>query len=285
MLLVITETAAIAASVARALNAQSTPNPSVFSGAKATVAVIPAGFITPYAVGGAPGPEALPLVPEKYSYGIRLTEVDGKRMVSPEDAAYADFLGDIFKSAEEVVFASDGGADAQARFGNICRYFKVGTRTSRMWATRLELKALRSAFKKRQTGRDLHRLAQTGQSGMAMNELFAYNVTEAYRALFPDMKTTIGRQDLIVISAAKAMNDKAQEMLADHNPKAVHSVCVSGKVLGNDVKFYPSEVWDDKAECLKAYEGLRMPATVTAEYCDVSVEASDASELFVLTTL
>ena len=142
MKVIITETTAVASAIARALNVNNKVSaPGVFYDAKTAVITVPKDFIAPYGVGVLPGKDALPIVPERYSYGLRVTRGEpGRNGISAEDQAYADYIGDLIRGGREVVFASDGGADAQGRFSNICRFFKVGAPTSRMWVTRLEKK-------------------------------------------------------------------------------------------------------------------------------------------------
>ena len=76
-----------------------------------------------------------PFIPEKFK--ISVTDKELERDLKP-----------LFREANEVVFASDGGADAQARFFNICRHFRVGCTTSRMWLTRLCYGAIRLGLAK-----------------------------------------------------------------------------------------------------------------------------------------
>lgn len=290
MKVIITETTAVASAIARALNvnktAKSTAVPGVIKDSKTAVIAIEQNLLTPYGVGVLPGKDALPIIPERYTYGIRLTPyASGRRRVSEEDQAYADYIGGIIREGDEVVFASDGGADAQGRFANICRFFKVGTPTSRMWVTRLEKKHIKKAFEKRQRGRSLHNLAQTGLVGMAMNEAFRYNVTEAYRAMFPSMTADICRQDMLLIAAAKDYLDRDREVRAAHKSVTTHSVMISGEVMGNIVKFYPAETFASKEEANEAYKALAVPATVSSSYTGIENEEHDAPALYILATL
>lgn len=287
MKVIITETTAVASAIARALSVNNTVSaPGVYYDAKTAVIAIDRDFITPYGMGVLPGKDALPIVPGRYTYGIRLThDSNGRHGIAAEDQAYADYIGELIRGGLEVIFASDGGADAQARFSNICRFFKVGVPTSRMWLTRLEKKAIRNAFETRVRGRALHNLAQSGLVSMAMDEAFKYNVTEAYRALFPRLAAPICRQDMLVLAASKNYLDSDTEARASHKPVTTHHLMVSGKVFDRDVQFYPTTTFDTKEDCEKAYSALSLPATLTSTFIDTDDEVTEAPALYILTTL
>lgn len=287
MKVIITETTAVASALARALNVNNRISaPGVFYDNNAAVITVEKGFITPYGMGVLPGKDALPIIPGRYTYGIRLTpDGSGKCEICTEDRSYADYIGELIRGGREVIFASDGGADAQARFSNICRFFKVGVPTSRMWLTRLEKKALKRAFETRVRGRALHNLAQSGLVGMAMNEAFKYNVTEAYRALFPRMMAPICRQDMLILAAAKSYLDSDSEVRASHKPVTTHSLMVSGRVLDTDVKFYPATVYDTREECEEAYSAFTLPPTAASTFITIDDEVTEAPALYILATL
>ncbi len=287
MKVIITETANVASAIARALNVQNTVAvPGVIYDSKYSVITIAKDFIRPFGIGVLPGKDALPTVPERYTYGIRYTpDETGRFGIAPEDQAYSDYIGELIRGGLEVTFASDGGADAQGRFANICRYYKVGAPTSRMWVTTLERKALKIAYKTRQWGRKFHNLAQTGLVGMAMDEAFKYNVTEAYRALFKNLQSPIMRQDVLMLAAAKNYIDTVNEARNSHVPVKTHSVSVSGKVLGQPVIFYPCDVFDTKEEAEERYKNLKTPATLVASDVVIDTEVTDAPALFTLATL
>ena len=287
MKVIITEAAPVASALARALNV--TTNVAVpgviYNNDIAVISVTP-DFIRPFGIGVLPGKDALPIVPERYTYGIRHTpDGNGRYGISTEDKTYADYIGKLIRGGDEVIFASDGGADAQGRFANICRFFKVGAPTSRMFLTRLERKAIKSAFKTRQWGRKFHNLSQTGLVGMAMDEAFKYNVSEAYRTLFKEMKSPICRQDVLVLAAVKNYLESDAEARGQHVSVTTHSVMVSGVVLGKDVKFYPCSTFSTKDEAAEAYKTLCVPATVEASDVMLDTEMSPAPALFTLATL
>lgn len=287
MKVIITETANVASAIARALNVQNTVAvPGVHYDSKYAVITVTPDFIRPYGIGVLPGKDALPIVPERYIYGIRYTpDENGRYGVAPEDQAYADYVGELIRGGQEVTFASDGGADAQGRFANICRFFKVGASTSRMWVTTLEKKTLKNAYKMRQWGRKFHNLAQTGLVGMAMDEAFKYNVTEAYRALFKNLPSPIMRQDVLVLAAAKNFIDTINDARDNHTPVQTHSESVSGEALGQPITFYPCNVFETRDEAEAAYKSLVTPATMVASDVLLDTEMEDAPALFTLATL
>ncbi len=287
MKVIITETTAVASAIARALNVNNKVSaPGVFYDAKTAVITVPKDFIAPYGVGVLPGKDALPIVPERYSYGLRVTRGEpGRNGISAEDQAYADYIGDLIRGGREVVFASDGGADAQGRFSNICRFFKVGAPTSRMWVTRLEKKALKRAYETRVRGRAMYNLAQSGLVAMAMNEAFKYNVTEAYRAMFPRLVDPVCRQDMLILAVANSyLRDDAAARTA-HEVVTTHSLMVSGEVLGQTVKFYPTTTYASKEDCAKAHEAITTPGNLTSTCLETDDEISEAPALYTLATL
>ncbi len=287
MKVIITETASAASAIARALNVTNTVAvPGVHYNDIYAVITITPDFIRPYGIGVLPGRDALPIVPERYIYGIRQTPDENCRYgISAEDQAYADYVGELIRGGLEVTFASDGGADAQGRFANICRFFKVGVPTSRMYLTRLERKAIKAAYKTRQWGRKFHNLAQSGLVGMAMDEAFKYNVTEAYRSLFKGLSEPIHRKDLLILAAAKSYLQVAEAERNAHVPVATHSVMVSGEVLGQPIKLYPCTTYDTKEEAAAAYKALDTPASVIVSNVIMDMETSPAPALFTLVSL
>ncbi len=287
MKVIITETTQVASAIARALSVNNNVSaPGVFYDDKTAVITIEKGFITPYGVGILPGKDALPQVPGRYTYGLRMAADDkGRYAVAAEDQAYADYIGEIIRGGLEVTFASDGGADAQGRFANILRFFKVGAPTSRMWVKSLEKKALKKAYGCRVRGRSLHNLAQSGLVGMAMDEAFKYNVTEAYRALFPKIEEPICRQDVLVLALANNYLESDAQSRNSHESVTTHSVMASGEVLGHTMKFYPGTVFTAKEDCDKAYAALRLPETITTDIVEIDNEVMEAPALHILATL
>ena len=159
--LIVCEKYRIAIAVAKALKATLNPAYGVYTNGDITVAYVHRGFIKPVSLDKAAN-GCLPFVPEKFK--IAVTDKKRDRVLKP-----------LFRNAKEVVFASDEGADAQARFFNICRHFRVGHPTSRMWLPRITRASIRRSFSKREKGRHLHNLAQSGLVAGAMDMMFEYN--------------------------------------------------------------------------------------------------------------
>ncbi len=287
MKVIITETASAASAIARALNVNGTGAVAgVHCNDIYVIVTITPDFIRPYGIGVLPGQDALPIVPERYTYGIRHTpDENGRYGIAAEDQAYADYVGGLIRGGHEVTFASDGGADAQGRFANICRFFKVGAPTSRMYLACLGRKAVKAAYRTRQKGRKFHNLAQSGLVGMAMDEAFRYNVTEAYRTVFNGLSEPIHRKDLLILAAAKSYLAAAEAERNAHIPVTTHSVMVSGEALGKPVKFYPGATYDSKEEAAAAYKALGTPETIVASDVMFDMETIPAPALFTLATL
>lgn len=165
MILIVCENYRTSKNVALAMGANIETAYGIYTSNSIAVATIPEKFIrqTPLCE-MADG--RYPFIPEKFKMSV--TDKELERDLKP-----------LFREADEVVFASDGGADAQARFFNICRHFRVGCTTSRMWLTRLCYGAIRGAFHFRESGRHLYRLAQTGLVSKGMDMMFEYNINQA----------------------------------------------------------------------------------------------------------
>ena len=166
MILIVCENYRTSKNVALAMGANTETATGIYASNSIAVATIPEKFIrqTPLCE-MADG--RYPFIPEKFKMSV--TDKELERDLKP-----------LFREAGEVVFASDGGADAQARFFNICRHFRVGCTTSRMWLTRLCYGAIRGAFHYRESGRHLYRLAQTGLVSKGMVIMFEYNIIQAF---------------------------------------------------------------------------------------------------------
>ena len=166
MILIVCENYRTSKNVALAMGANTETATGIYASNSIAVATIPEKFIrqTPLCE-MADG--RYPFIPEKFKMSV--TDKELERDLKP-----------LFREAGEVVFASDGGADAQARFFNICRHFRVGCTTSRMWLTRLCYGAIRGAFHYRESGRHLYRLAQTGLVSKGMDIMFEYNINQAF---------------------------------------------------------------------------------------------------------
>lgn len=253
MILIICEKYRTAKTVALAMNADNNANtPSgIFASDTVTVATVPTGFIRHTPLDEMTDGE-YPFIPARFKMSVTMKELE--RELKP-----------LFRDAEEVVFASDGGADAQARFFNICRHFRVGCPRSRMWLTRLSYGAIRGAFKFRESGRHLHRLAQTGLVSKGMDMLFAYNTNQAFLHIgLPAYDLT--RQEAIAMEQIGDITSRYDDFCS---VPAGHNILINV----NGAESYESDtVWEDKAEAEAAFAGINVgdtvPATLTVEETD-----------------
>lgn len=250
MILIICESSRIAKTVALAMSADKEISSGIHASDTVTVAAIPAGFIRQTPLDEMADGE-YPFIPAKFKMAVAMKELE--RELKP-----------LFRSAAEVVFASNGGADAQARFFNICRHFRVGCPRSRMWLTRLSYGAIRGAFKFRETGRHLHRLAQTGLVSKGMDLLFTYNVNQAFLHIgLPAYDLT--RQEAI---AMEQIGDITSEYDSCSMP-AGYNILIN--VNGTD-SYESDTVWEDEADAETALSGIEagttIPATLIVEETD-----------------
>ncbi len=244
MILIVCENYRTSNNVALAMGADTETASGIYASNSVTVATVPEEFIrqTPLCE-IADG--RYPFIPEKFRMAVTMKELE--RDLKP-----------LFREADEVVFASDGGADAQARFFNICRHFRVGCTTSRMWLTRLCYGAIRGAFHYRESGRHLYRLAQTGLVSKGMDMLYEYNVSQAFlHAGLPSCNLT--RQETI---ALEHIGDMCA--ISDTPASADHTI----RVNVNSQESYESQTcWkseDAANEILSAINvGDEIPATQT----------------------
>ena len=112
MILIICENILATKTVALSLGANTEAANGIYTSDTVTVASIPPRFIRQTPLRELAGGE-YPFMPDKFRMSVTMKELE--RQLKP-----------LFRAAVEVVFASDGGADAQARFFNICRHFRVG---------------------------------------------------------------------------------------------------------------------------------------------------------------
>lgn len=286
MILIVAESAQSALVISRALNATDAIAPATYVGANETIVAIDPGFISVRPIGSmlhnSPFKESLPLIPKTLYYGMRETEMEGRRKVSVADRAEDERLRTLFDEAEEVVFASDGGADAQSRFGNICLHFKVGVPTSRMWLTSLDYTVIRRAFRNREHSRSLHRLAQSGFVSAAMDLLFDYNVSQAFASAYGQNSFPVRRQDLLALDfIGKHERDAAG--FERGAPKFTVSVTVD--ICGEKVNLCPADIWEDEAECRAIHEAIDIKEGITLLSAEVNPVRPRHESLYTLCTL
>lgn len=199
-MVIITENPRAAKAIAKAFNATPGKITGIFNSDDLTVIAVPQDFLTPRKLDiNTLG--KLPYIPS--TYNLRQNRRKCQR----------GFEGAVRKAilaASEVVFASESGADAQARFDNLCRHFNVGQKTSRMWLDSLRRPDIVSAFTTRESGRQLHRLAQTGLVSMAMDSAFNYNFNNALHLIgFPNVNLT--RREVVVLDFLRALDEHIDE--------------------------------------------------------------------------
>ena len=244
MILIICENNRTTNTVALAMGANLEINPGIFASNTLTVATVPEKFIrqTPLCE---MAEDRYPFIPEKFKMAVTMKDLE--RELKP-----------LFREAEEVVFASNGGADAQARFFNICRHFRVGCPTSRMWLTRLSYGAIRGAFHYRESGRHLYRLAQTGLVSKGMDMLFEYNIGQAFTHIgLPYAKLT--RQEAV---ALEHIGNIACGI--DSPDESGYSIRIN---VNGHSELESQTVWEDEKEAEQVLKALNLgdeiPATMT----------------------
>lgn len=226
MILIICENNRTSKTVALAMGAETETAKGIYASDSITVATVPVKFIRQTPLEEMTG--EYPFIPEKFRMAVTMKPLE--RTLKP-----------LFRDATEVVFASDGGADAQARFFNICRHFRVGCPRSRMWLTRLSYGAIRGAFYYRESGRQLHRLAQTGLVTKGMDLLFSYNIRRAlsdgWNAGF-----NLSRHQMMALEYLAEITNPADESDKPHSGYSV-------QLNVNNLDCYESlSVWEDEQE-------------------------------------
>lgn len=243
MILIICENILATKTVALSLGANTEAANGIYTSDTVTVANIPPRFIRQTPLCELAEGE-YPFMPDKFRMSVMMKELE--RQLKP-----------LFRAAEEVVFASDGGADAQARFFNICRHFRVGCPRSRMWLTRLSYGAIRGAFHFRESGRHLHRLAQTGLVSKGMDLMFTYNINQTILHIgLPEYDLT--RQEAIALDY---VGDLTRRFDNYNGIPDGHSIRVN--VNGGE-GFESEAVWEAEEDALAVAEEIPVGETVSA---------------------
>lgn len=243
MIIIVCENIPATKTVATAMGATTEAGNGIYISDTLTVACIPPRFILQTPLCELAEGE-YPFIPDKFRMAVTMKELE--RQLKP-----------LFREAGEVVFASDGGADAQARFFNICRHFRVGCPRSRMWLTRLSYGAIRGAFHFRESGRHLHRLAQTGLVSKGMDMLFAYNLGQTFlRIGLPEYDIT--RREAI---ALEYVGDLTGRFDSFSESPAAHSIRVN--VNGGE-GFESDAVWEAEEDALAVVADIPVGETVSA---------------------
>lgn len=243
MILIICENILATKTVALSLGANTEAANGIYTSDTVTVANIPPRFIRQTPLCELAEGE-YPFMPDKFRMSVTMKELE--RQLKP-----------LFREAGEVVFASDGGADAQARFFNICRHFRVGCPRSRMWLTRLSYGAIRGAFHFRESGRHLHRLAQTGLVSKGMDLMFTYNINQTFLHIgLPEYDLT--RQEAIALDYVGDLTGRFDSF---NGIPDGHSIRVN--VNGGE-GFESEAVWEAEEDALAVADEIPVGETVSA---------------------
>lgn len=243
MILIICENILATKTVALSLGANTEAANGIYTSDTVTVASIPPRFIRQTPLCELAEGE-YPFMPDKFRMSVTMKELE--RQLKP-----------LFREAGEVVFASDGGADAQARFFNICRHFRVGCPPSRMWLTRLSYGAIRGAFHFRESGRHLHRLAQTGLVSKGMDLMFTYNINQTFLHIgLPEYDLT--RQEAIALDYVGDLTGRFDNY---NGIPDGHSIRVN--VNGGE-EFESEAVWEAEEDAFAVAEEIPVGETVSA---------------------
>lgn len=242
MILIICEKYRIARAVARSLKATTKLHHGVFTGNDITVVFVRKDFIT-LTLLSEMAEGRLPFVPAKYKMQVTDKVTDRR-------------LRRLFRKAKEVVFASGEGAEAQARFFNLCRHFRVGQSTSRMWLTRLDQEAIKLIFAKREKGRVLHNLAQSGLVANGMEMLFGYNFSRVLDRWYYTSKT-LSRQEAVAISFLGEI-EKENERIVGNKPRYRVTIEAAGLNLISE------QSWQTAGECSAILDAIKIGGNVKA---------------------
>ncbi len=265
-MVIITENPRVAKAIAKAFNAPPGKISGIFNSDDLTVIAVPQDFLTPRKLNiNTLG--KLPYIPS--TYNLRQNRRKCQR----------GFEGTVRKAilaASEVVFASESGADAQARFDNLCRHFNVGQKTSRMWLHSLRRSDVVSSFTSRESGRKLHRLAQTGLVSMAMESAFNYNFNNALHLIgFPDINLT--RNEVIVLDFLRAIDEHIDDSFRS---ASTFKLCLNP---GTGMGMMSEQSWNTIEEAETALKSLNFPSMLPVEM-EVSLD-DKPTQLFSTTTL
>ena len=176
---------------------------------------------------------------------------DGKFKVSDEDKSTVVRLQALVEQAAEVIFASNNGSEAQALFAILCQAAKAGRRTSRMWLTTLSNRAITYAYRNRESGRNITRIARSGFVHHGMNFLFRANVEQAFAQMYGKQSFPMERMD---IAALWLLCNSYDNMKVKLPKKTRYGVGISGKWDGKDAQLAPTEIWTKESDAQKVYE-------------------------------
>ena len=290
MNLVIANSAQIAFAISRALNCTDRTPAGAYTNDTGSIVItsVDPGLIGPLPLqsyaNGSDFIKTLPFIPKNYNFGIRQTLVNDKMKVSPEDKATAETLYSMMSEAKEIIFASNGGSDAQALFSIVCQSAGVGQKVSRMWLTTLSNRAIGHAYRHRESGRNITRIARSGLVNLGMNFLFRTNVEQALVGMYGKNTFPVERMD---IAALWLLCNSFDNMKKQKPAKKQYSVSIAAKWNGCDAGLSPVNVWENVLVAKVAYATLaqKTGAVVKAEIVEINPKVEWRTELLTMATL
>lgn len=290
MNLVIASSNTIAFSISRTLNCTDRTPDGAFTNDTGSIVVtaVDPGLFAPvplqYYTDGSDFVKTLPFIPEKHYYGVRRTMVDGKLKVSPEDKMAANNLLAHVANADEVIFASDGGGEAQALFALLCAKTKVGVKTGRMWLTSLNHKAVSNAYRHRHNGRHVTRIARAGLLQLGMDFLHNTNVEQAFAQAYGKGAFALGRPDTALLWTINNMIESRKKAVEGTPKQTVGLTCT---YKGQAFILAPTEVWSNREIAEAHYYFLQeeVGTPIHATIIDVEDKIERPEPCYTLATL
>ena len=290
MNLVIAHSTQIAFAVSRALNCTDRTENGDYTNDTGSIVItsVEPSLVEPapyqYYAGGSDFIKTLPFIPTRYLYGIRAYNENGKFKVSDEDKSTVIRLHALVEQAAEVIFASNNGSEAQALFAILCQAAKAGCRTSRMWLTTLSNRAITYAYRNRESGRNITRIARSGFVHHGMNFLFRANVEQAFAQMYGKQSFPMERMD---IAALWLLCNSYDNMKVKLPKKTRYGVGITGNWNGKSVQLAPAELWTKKSEAQSLYDKFMKlnGKTVMAEVVEVNPKVEWRHELLNMVTL
>ena len=267
MITIITENPRSAKAIAKAFDATPGKVNGIFNSNDLTVIAVPQDFLTPRKLDiNTLG--KLPYIPSTYN----LRQNRSKSPRGFEGAARKAIL-----ASEEIVFASASGADAQARFYNICRHYGVGQKTSRMWLKSHRRSDIAPAFAARESGRQLHRLAQTGLVSMAMESAFGDNFNNALHHIgFQNL--SLSRREVIVLDFLRSIDEHIDESFKS---ESTFKLCLNP---GTGMGMMSKQSWATREEAEVVLKSLNIPTVIPVEM-EINIDSDKQPNLFTTTSL
>ena len=290
MNLIIANNPTIAFSISRTLNCTDRTPDGAYTNDTGSIVItsVDPGLIAPLPLqsytDGSDFVKTLPFIPKEYKYGVRQTVVNGKLKILPEDKAAVETLFSHIAKAEEVIFASDGGSEAQATFAMICQAAKVGVKTSRMWLTAINHKSVSNAYRHRHNGRHVTRIARAGMVQLGMDFLHNTNVEQAFAQAYGKGAFPLGRQDTALLWTVNSMIESRKKAVEGEK-----QYTVSMTATYNDMSFQlsPTQVWRNKNAATRYYNFLKeeVGIPIHATVIDVEDKTERPEPCFTMATL